>query len=392
MAKTNYKKKAKNGKEYWFFRLRHENLITPKDIYAQTIKELETKIKAIKYDLDNNIYNNKEYFETFFKDWLFNTHMVNKKPSTKERYESIYRVYILDSPISNIRLKNLTPGDIQEYYSHLIKSQGKSVSSVKNLHKLVAPCIRYAYNSNRINKDFSKAIVLPGESECNKLNKVSDVCPFTLNEQIDFLDCIKGHKYEILFTTALDSGLRQGELFALTWNDIDFKNKCIYVNKTYKKIKNIDTGVYEDFIQTPKTSKGKRQVPIPSILIKKLKQYRIDQKELKLKMLNLYDDKNLVFSNEFGNYLDNSNVRKSFKKVLIDNDFRIRKFHDLRHTYATRLFELGEDPKVVQIILGHSSLSITLDTYTHVLDNLKENAVSKLDTLYNSLGAKKHDI
>ena len=388
MAKTTYRKRVINSKEYYFYRLRHKNLKKPKDMYAPTVKELDKKIKDVLRDLDNNIVSNKEYFETFFKDWLFNTHMLNKKPSTKERYESIYRVYISNSPLSEIKLKDLTPSDIQDYYNYLIKNKSKSVSAIKNLHKLIAPCIRYAYDSNRIIKDFSKAIVIPNESEQVKINKASKVCPFTLEEQMRFIQCVKGHRYETLFITALDTGLRQGELLSLTWDDIDFKNKCIYVNKTYKKIKNLNTGKYEDLIQTPKTAKGLREVPIPSNLVNRLKQHNVVQNELRIKMANLYQDKNLVFCNEFGNYLDNSNIRKYFKKVLSDNGFKDIKFHDLRHTYATRLFELGEEPKVVQTILGHSNISITLDTYTHVLDGLKEKAVSKLDTLYSSIGVK----
>lgn len=387
MAKTVYKKKVKNGKEYYFYRLRHKNLAKPKDIYATTVKELETKIKSIVNDLDNNIANNKEYFGAFFKDWLYNTHLVNKKPSTKERYDSIYRNYVEDSSIYDIRLKDLTPSDIQDYYKDLI-AKGKTVAAVKNLHKLIAPSIRYAYDGNRIIKDFSKAIVLPSSNEGDKLNKISEVKPFTLKEQMKFIEALKGHELEMLFLTALDTGLRQGELFALTWKDIDFDNACIHVNKSFKDIKNIDTGEYERITQTPKTSNAIRSVPIPTHLVGRLKQHKLSQRALKLKMGNLYHDNKLVFANEFGNNFNSSNIRKRLKKILIDNGLSDRKFHDLRHTYATRLFELGEEAKTVQELLGHSNISITLDTYTHVLDSMKKKAASKLDDLYATMGVK----
>lgn len=103
-------------------------------------------------------------------------------------------------------------------------------------------------------------------------------------------------------------------------------------------------------------------------------------------MANLYQDNNLVFCNIYGKYLDGSNVRKTFKRILKKNEISERKFHDLRHTYATRLFELGENPKTVQKLLGHSTISITLDTYTYVLDSMKEKAVSKLNSLYTDMG------
>lgn len=385
MAKTIYKKKIKNGKEYYFYRLRHKNLKNPKDLYGSTVRELEEKIRDLKNELNNNITDNKEFFGVFFKDWLYNTHMNNKKAATKERYDGIYRNYIDNSPIYYIKLKDLEPSDIQNYYNDLV-SNGKSISVINNLHKLIAPCIRYANISNRILKDFSKAIVLPKTSQ--NLSKSNDVIPFTLNEQLRFIEAIKGTDLEMLFITALDTGLRQGELFALTWNDIDLKNKAIYVNKTFKRVKNTDTGEYENIIQTPKTKKSIRVVPLPAHLIDKLRQYEIQQKELRIKVANLYEDNNLVFCNCFGRYLDSGNILKKFKKILKENDIPVRKFHDLRHTYATRLFELGEDPKTVQVLLGHSNISITLDTYTHVLDSLKDNAISKLNDLYNKVGIK----
>lgn len=385
MAKTIYKKKIKNGKEYYFYRLRHKNLKNPKDIYGSTVKELEEKIKDLKNELNNNITDNRALFGAFFKDWLYNTHMADKKAATKERYDGIYRNYIENSPIYNIKLKDLEPSHIQNYYNDLV-SNGKSISVINNLNKLIAPCIRYANISNRILKDFSKAIVLPKINQ--NISKSNDVIPFTLDEQLKFIEAIKGNDLEMLFITALDTGLRQGELFALTWNDIDLKNKIIYVNKTFKRVKNTDTGEYENIIQSPKTKKGIRVVPIPYHLIDKLNRHRLNQKALKLKVANLYEDNNLVFSNTFGKYLDSGNVLKKFKKILKDNDIPTRKFHDLRHTYATRLFELGEEAKTVQELLGHSNISITLDTYTHVLDSLKGNAISKLNDLYSKVGIK----
>jgi integrase len=386
MAKTVYKKKFKNGTEYYFFRLRHKNLPKPKDLYATTVKELEQKIKSLIHELDNNIVSNKEYFGAFFEDWMYNTHLTNKKPSTKERYDSIFRNYIKDSTIYSIKLKDLAPSHIQSYYNTLI-SNGKTIAAVNNLHKLVAPCIRYAYDSNRLIKDFSRAIVLPTEKEAKKLTKISKVNPFSLDEQFKFIEEVDGNENEMLYITALDSGLRQGELFALTWDDIDFENKYIYVNKSFKSIKNIGSGEYEELVQTPKTGTSTRTVPIPDHLASKLKLHRLNQKAIKLKMGNLYIDNKLVFCNIYGGYLDSSNIRKRLKRLLSKIGLEDRKFHDLRHTYATRLFELGEEAKTVQKLLGHSSISITLDTYTHVLDRLKKRAASKLDSLYSSKGA-----
>lgn len=384
MAKTVYKKKLKNGKEYYFYRLRHKNLKGPKDIYATSVKELDNKIKILTNELDHGISNNKEYFGVFLKEWLYNTHLINKKASTKERYDGVFRNYIEGSPIYNIKLVELNAADIQSYYNALIK-KGKTISSVKMLHKLICPCIRYAYNNSKIIKDFSTSIVLPKDK---KIEKVNEVKPFSLDEQFKFINAIKGNDLEMLFITAIDTGLRQGELLALTWNDIDFDNEYIKVNKSFKTVKNLVTGKRENIIQSPKTEKGNRVVPIPNHLVNKLKKYMSSQKELRIKMANLFNNKNLVFCNIYGNYLDAANVLKRFKRILVNNNLKEIKFHDLRHTFATRLFELGENPKTVQELLGHSDISVTLDTYTHVLDDMKEKAISKLDSLYKNMGVE----
>lgn len=383
MAKTKYSKKIKNNKEYYFFRLHSDKLHSPKDIYANTVKELDEKIKKIKYELDNNLITNNTLFLTFFENWLFEIHFLNKKISTKERYEITYRNYININYFKKLKLKDLNLEFIQNYYNQL-NNKGASSSIIKSIHKLLAPAIRYAFAQNRIIKDFSKSLVVPQE---NKI-KNKTVEPFSLNEQIEFIKAIKGHKQEVLFLTALNTGLRQGELFALTWDDIDFSNNLIRVNKNVKDVTHVSRsgrGKYEQIIQTPKTAKSNRFVPIPHFLIPKL----LDHKEKQLQYINLaanlYTDKNLVFPNSVGNFFNTSNIRKILKTILNSKEIKQIKFHDLRHTYATRLLEAGEEPKIIQELLGHSNISVTLDTYTHVLEKLKIKSTSKLDDLFANI-------
>lgn len=384
MAKTIYKKKIKNGNEYYFYRLRHKNLKAPKDMYAKTVKELENKINQLKYELDHDIVNNKECFETFFTDWLFDVHFGHLKPSTKENYEGVYRMYIKGSSLSKIKVKDLKLIDIQRFYNNLVDN-GCTIIRIKNIHKIIKPFIRYLFANNIIIKDFSTSIILPKEDEKTKLTRETKIVPFTREEEKTFLMAIKNHHLEALFVTALYSGLRQGELFALTWNDIDFENSYINVNKSYRYITDVSrngrSGGYGS-VQTTKTPKSIRKVPIPKFVVKILLEHKKNQLIQKMKYKDIYKDNNLVFCNKLGAYLVDSTVTRQYKNILKKNNIPEKKFHDMRHTFATRLFELGEDPKTVQELLGHSTVSMTLNTYTHVLESVKLKAVSKLEELH----------
>ena len=181
MAKTTFKKKIVNGQEYYFYRLRHKNLNSPKDIYAKTVKELKEKITAKTKELDYGINDNKKYFGDFLENWLFNVKFINLKPSSKERYESTYRIYLKDSSLSKIKLTDITSKDIQSFYNKNYKKH-KSISKLRNIHKLIAPCIRYAYNNNLIIKDFTSSIVFPKDNSVSN-DKEDKINPFTLEEQ-----------------------------------------------------------------------------------------------------------------------------------------------------------------------------------------------------------------
>lgn len=379
MAKTVYKKKIKNGKEYYFFRLRHENLDKPKDIYAKTVKELETKIKNITNELNHGVKANEIIFGDFLKDWLYDVKFIGLKPKTKMLYDSVFRNHIKNNEIYNIKLKSLKAIDVQKYFNKLYQKD-VSNSLLSTTNKIIAPCIRYAYNNGYIIKDFSRMYSVPKKSETND----KKVKPFTLEEQKEFLKAIEGHRHEVLFLVALYTGLREGEILALTWNDIDFIKNTITVSKTVSIVVDITKESRSKgyiSIGTPKTVKGNRVVPLPDFLVKRLKQYKLFKKEESLKIGIQFKESNNLFTTRNGTMLSAVNLQRMFKEILLKAGIENRKFHDLRHTYATRLFELGESAKTVQELLGHSSISMTLDIYTHVLKETKETAIEKLDEL-----------
>lgn len=381
MARKTYKKKKKNGKEYYFYRL-YDKKNYPHDIYGVTIRELEDKMKKIKLENDGFLSSEDQKFGDFFKDWLYNTHLVSKSSSTAETYDSTYRIYIKSCPFAKIKMKDLEVNHVQKYYNKLLK-EGKSESIIRKIHKLLSPAFRFATHSGKIVRNIAEFVVIPKDIN-NQLEDDEDedlikINPFSFDDQKEFEKLIANHPLEALFVTSLYSGLRQGELFALTWKDINLERKFIDVNKTYRKVKNIDTGKYVDFVGSPKTKASIRIVDIPDSLVSVLKNHKRQQSEYFLRMGIAINNRSLVFPSAVGTFLQSSNVRKRLIKIFRANNLEHRRFHDFRHSYATRLFEKRVPIKTVQVLLGHKNTQTTNNIYIHVMDTEKQNAVQLLD-------------
>ncbi|MBI4857172.1 MAG: site-specific integrase [Acetobacterium woodii] len=377
-----YDKVKRGDKVYFRYRAYDPATQKTRDITATTLKELKLKADKLDDKIRFGIADDKIKFGKFMFDWIETVHLIDKKPTTAERYRCLYRNHIKGTRISEIKLKNLRSEDIQDHYNELFKAR-KSSSIVRSLHKLIAPCIRYAYESQRILKDFSKALKIPIDNNEGLLAKQNNkVHPLTKDEQFRFIEACKGHRLEALFNVALDTGMRQGELLALIWEDIDFGAKEISINKTVNFIRHDEKSKRTVEISTPKTRNSVRIIPIPERTRDILLTHRTRQWE-KLSRLELAVDIDTpVFSTAVGTHFERQAILKTIKPIYMKAGIEGKNFHDLRHTYATRLFEMGEQPKTVQMLLGHSDVSTTLNVYTHVLDDLKIKSASKIDQFY----------
>ena len=198
-----------------------------------------------------------------------------------------------------------------------------------------------------------------------------------------FLDAIRGHKWEALFTLALATGMRQGELLGLKWQDINFSTGTLQVRRILTRIPSETSG--KVFIEAePKTQYSRRSITIASFALETLNRHRLRQIETRLKAGELWNEHDYVFCTLVGTHLRPSHVVDEFKKLLKRADLPDIRFHDLRHSAATLLLSLGVRPKVVQELLGHTQISMTMDIYSHVLPSMQQDAVSKLNTLLMS--------
>lgn len=303
--------------------------------------------------------------------------MKNKKISTQNRYEGVYNLYIKNSSLTNKKVKSLKAIDMQRFYNSL-ENENVSANTIKIIHNIIKPFLHFLYINGLNIRDLS----ISGTVKLPKIIKSDDKkTVLSLEDQQKFIDYLTAtnNSDRLIYMFALGTGLRLGEILALTWDDIT--DGMVNVNKNIKcvKIDNKWTIIVQD---TPKTEKSNRTVPIPDNILSELALHEKKQNEFKKFIGNMYTDNNVVFPTELGTYIDPSNLNRRFKKTLVKAGLNPIKFHSLRHTYATRLFENDVQPKVVSDLLGHKDITTTLNIYTWVMESQKNKALETINNIF----------
>lgn len=307
--------------------------------------------------------------------WLFEYKKNSLRPSTLQSYEYLIRYHITPA-LGHYKLKELKPEHLQLFYNEKLKG-GLSSRTVKYIHTVLHGALKQAIKNNLVARNVTEATILPKQRK-------NEIRVLTLEEQQRFIQSLEGERLKAAFIIALATGLRQGELLALKWDCVDLKEGTITVKRSLKRVKNFDPNINKKSIlifQEPKTSSGIRIIPLPPAALEELKEHRKRQIEEKLKAGEVYEDNNLVFATELGKPIDPRNLLRTFYRIIEKANIDIN-FHALRHTYATRLLEANEHPKVVQEILGHKDITTTLNIYSHVMPNVKKAAALKINHLF----------
>ena len=340
-----------------------------KVFYGSGINEANEKADAYVQKIKSGLVINFEEvtLNDLMNKWIYDIKKYdNIKPSTFESYEGTYRNYIQNSDIAHFKLFNVKPINIQEYYIKMSKN-GFSSSKIKKMNKLLCQFFKYAIQEGYLNRNPSENLIIP-KLDSEKKVKENKLEYYTEKEVKLIKEKIKGNELELLVLFALGTGLRQGELLALRYSDIDYKNKQLKVNRTVKTNYIFDNNNQKHRQQSflePKTNNSRRIVDIPSNLIKKLP-------------IKHSDD--LVFTDS-GSVWDARKLYRHWNYFLKENNLPIKKFHSLRHTYATLLLSKGVELITVSKLLGHSSVQIT-EIYSHVIPKLKTDAVEKINNIF----------
>lgn len=350
-----------------------------KQFYGKTQKEVKEKLEDYKRKMSMGILNEEKItIQDWFYTWLFDYRKQDLKPKSFDRYYGIYKNYINNTTLGKIKLCDLRTTHLQRHYNNLL-NQGVTPTTIKQLNTNLKTCLGEAERQGYILKNYCKLVTLP-KIEDNKEIKV-----LTKEEQSKFLEAIQGHELQLLFIVALGTGLRLGELLGLKWCDIDFKTNELTVQRSIQRVPIFEGDKivkYEVIEQTPKTKNSNRTIPIPLNIISKLKKHKKEQNQLILYAGEAYTNNNYILCDKLGNIIDEKKPGRNLKSILKKLDIEPMKFHALRHTYATRLFEAGVPPKTVQHLMGHADIQTTLNIYTHVMKGEKMEAVDKINNLF----------
>lgn len=350
-----------------------------KQFTGKTQQDVKNKLQEYKKQMLMGVLNeDKLTVSDWFYSWLFDYRKQDLKPKSFQRYHGIYKNYIENTDFGNIKLNDLRTTHLQRHYKKLLDNE-VTPTTIRQINTNLKTCLNEAERQGYIQKNWCKLVTLP-KKEDNKEVKV-----LTKQEQEKFLEAIKGHELELLYIVALGTGLRIGEILGLKWSDIDFKNNELHVNRSLQKaaIYEGDKIVrYEVQETTPKTKNSLRTIPVPQNIIKKLRAHKKEQNELILLLQEEYDNKNYVFCNKLGKPIEDKRPGRNLKTILTSIGIEPIKFHALRHTYATRLFEASIPPKTVQHLMGHSDIETTMNIYTHVMKEQKLEAVDKINSIF----------
>jgi integrase len=345
-----------------------------KTIYGRTRAEVSEKLIKAMADRDGGIVyeTGKLTVGDYLDRWLRDSVKGTVKETTYANYSYITRVHISPA-LGRVKLKNLTPAHVRGFYGEKARTN-LSAATVKKMHVVLRRALSHAVSDGVIPRNAADNVKPPRASAPGE-----EIRPLNSVECCAFLEASRGERLEALYVLAVHCGLREGELLALRWEDVDLEvaNPVLLVRHTLTRGED-----GRGYVIGASTKSGKgRRVRLTRQAVASLKDHRMRQLEERMSLTGLWQDQDLVFPNNIGFLLNPSNLRnRSFKRIKARSGVREDlRFHDLRHTCATLLLREGVNAKVVSEMLGHASIVITLNTYSHVLPDMQDSAADAME-------------
>lgn len=336
--------------------------------YGKTRAEVAAKLaEGLRTQAEGRVVpTEKQTVGQYLTEWLENSARRTVRPMTFESYSDIVRLHLIPE-LGTTPLAKLTPQQVQQLLNEKLDS-GLSPRRVLYIRAVLRRALKEAHQWGLVTRNVA-TLVRPPKAERFEIR------PLDPEQARRFLESVRGDRLEALYSVALALGLRAGEALGLRWEDVDLDEGLLHVRHALQRIDG-DWKLVE-----PKTSRSRRTVALPAVVAQRLREHRDRQERERFKAAQLWEDWGLVFCSPLGRPLDNANVTHRFQRQLAAIGLPKQRFHDLRHACASLLLAQGVNPRVVMEVLGHSQITLTLDTYSHVMPSLQREAAARMDAL-----------
>jgi integrase len=346
-------------------------------------KDAEQKLAATLHEINTGLYIEpaKLTVGEYLDRWL-TTYPTRVSRKTCDRYAEIVRIH-LKPALGLVDLPRLQSMQIQEYYGKALKegrrdgNGGLSAQTVLHHHRVLRKALQDAVRWNLMARNPADGVEPPRPARREMLALNDD-------QMVLLLDAAKESRLYVVVLLAATTGLRRGEILALCWKDIDLEKGVLQVRRTLEQARG---GLR---FKEPKTAKGRRLVDLPDLTVEALLNHRAQQAKERLMVGPGYDSQDLVCARIHGTPLDPAETTAAFARLIRRLDLPAIRLHDLRHSHATALLRQGTHPKIVSERLGHSTVAITLDTYSHVLPGMQKEAAQQVDRALRAAKAKQN--
>jgi integrase len=338
-----------------------------KTLYGKTRGEVSEKLTKAMADRDEGLVFDADNLKVgeYLERWLVDSVLDTVRPTTYERYEQIVRIHVRPA-LGSVKLKNLTPVHVRGLYREKLEA-GLSARTVQYIHVTLHKALKQAVQDGLIPRNATEAVKAPQVRR-------EEMRPLSGDQVKVLLEVARGDRLEALYVLAIHTGLRQGELLGLKWEDVDLESGTLRVRRT------LVTAKAGPVLTAPKTKGGRRSVKLTQGAVEALRSHLKHQLQEIDRAGSLWRENGLMFASESGEPLDRRYLTSCRYKALLKRaELPMIRFHDLRHTCATLLLSKNVNPKIVSEMLGHASIAITLDTYSHVLPNMRDQAAAAME-------------
>ncbi len=333
-----------------------------------TKKEAEKRLAELLHQLDQGTFMapGRTTLAEFLERWL-EDHKPRLSPRGYERYQGIVTRHLIPG-LGRILLAQLRPEHLQKHYTAKL-NEGLSARSVRYEHAVVHVALQTAVKWGLLSRNPADAVDPPKARR-------TEMQTWDQGEITRFLEAAKGSPYHALFYTALFTGMRRSELLGLRWQEVDLPLGQVCVTRGLHQLRD---GSY--VFTEPKSAKSRRTIALPPSAAILLREHRAKREAERAMLGKPLTDSDLVFSTVEGEPLRPNTITRAWSMLAAKASIKVIRLHDARHTHASIMLRQGIHPKIVQERLGHSSIGITLDTYSHVAPGLQEAAATRFDEL-----------